>query len=407
MSLSGQYLEELSRRYKRQVEELQQSFAKTLLSIEEQNKRKQEREGQLYEQNQLLRQDLNQLIEVITFWKSFCICLGLFVITQIIILCSMRSWFRSTTNALASDSTGASGAPTAAISGYSANRIRYSRRELNRRKSVECVSGHVSPVARKQRRPSEEALNIVGSYAELLINDDSISTVSPDCEEYDQFGHVNGKKRKQKSRKGQIKRANSMEPSMINGAVKRLPPTAMVRQDSAPGKFLPDDELSQLYILKNRLGNQPPLSEDYENYMPLTDLAYNEFMPDGPSGANGDATKLTNGTTLLDESTPLKPKGKIRRLSSPGFMKFSRGSKKVTQETATGWEWYRRLSAGPNQAVKKKEENGRGAVVTNGGAEYDSDTNRTVDNSTSTTTVSGGESVKKQGSFRRILKKVF
>lgn len=56
MTLSTQYLEELSRRYKKQIEELQQSFLKLQTSVEDQNNRKRDRDKQEHEDKDRLRE---------------------------------------------------------------------------------------------------------------------------------------------------------------------------------------------------------------------------------------------------------------------------------------------------------------------------------------------------------------
>lgn len=61
MSLSAQYLEELSRRYKRQVEEMQRAFEKTLAAVGEAARQANQREQAHAEQISGLEQRLNAL----------------------------------------------------------------------------------------------------------------------------------------------------------------------------------------------------------------------------------------------------------------------------------------------------------------------------------------------------------
>lgn len=96
--------------------------------------------------------------------------------------------------------------------------------------------------------------------------------------------------------------------------------------------------------------------DDLDNFIPNADLAYNEFMPDGPRGyqcvnpnsnANNPASKKTSASKQLVDSN-LK---KSRRLSSPVFFKspftkslkgkISNSNKSNPAHESTSWEWYR------------------------------------------------------------------
>nr|CAD7593403.1 unnamed protein product [Timema genevievae] len=61
MSLSGQYLEELSRRYKRQVEEMQRSLNRSLVAAAEDSRREEERDRKRAEEEAELREQLEIL----------------------------------------------------------------------------------------------------------------------------------------------------------------------------------------------------------------------------------------------------------------------------------------------------------------------------------------------------------
>ncbi|XP_049870627.1 SUN domain-containing ossification factor isoform X2 [Pectinophora gossypiella] len=161
MSLSGQYLEELSRRYKKQVEEMQKTFEKTVLQMTEERRKSNEREQKYLEQMANLQDQLTQMATLLkilmderdswfgnmTFFK--------FVMFQIILV--------------------------AAVFYYVSKRRRpepimvpitkksKKKQDKLRRKSVEGVSGHETPSAKK-RRPSEEALQIARQSAEEEIS---------------------------------------------------------------------------------------------------------------------------------------------------------------------------------------------------------------------------------------------
>jgi seryl-tRNA synthetase len=61
MSLSGQYLEELSRRYKKQVEEMQRAFNRTLVAVAEESRKGEEREQKHVEEMAALQKQLATL----------------------------------------------------------------------------------------------------------------------------------------------------------------------------------------------------------------------------------------------------------------------------------------------------------------------------------------------------------
>ncbi|KAJ6650073.1 SUN domain-containing ossification factor [Pseudolycoriella hygida] len=356
MSLSGQYLEELSRRYKKQVEELQLAFARSLNAAEEQAKRSFEREKQFYEQTQKLRDDLEYISQNFFSWTRIAIIFIGFAVLQIsIILLVIKFWIRKYLQ-----------------------RIGVHPQNCNQRGDLEHT----------KRRPSEEALHISGTYKDLMIND-GVVDINPDYEEYDSFLETKKKGKPKNRRLLNVKRAMSLDP------------VGLKRQNSSSGDL---EQLKLLYANADRSINETPLlDENYDIYGPGTDLAYNEYMPDGPSGDNANS----QNTAL---STNLNKKQKSRRLSSPAFLKspFSRQNSKKT-ETTTGWEWYR-LKRGTNTSQhnqpKSKSEspevrmNGFGAKLSSTNRQSSSDSLRTTSSTTQTIC-----SEKKPGSFRKILKK--
>uniref|UniRef100_U5ET81 Putative conserved plasma membrane protein n=1 Tax=Corethrella appendiculata TaxID=1370023 RepID=U5ET81_9DIPT len=305
MSLSSQYLEELSRRYKKQVEELQHSFAKTLNSIEEQNRRSIERETELKIENRKLRQDLNDFITTITDWKNILIVIGGFLTIQFVILVViMQFCFRNKfihRNSLDREM-------------IAVVQQRKKVNEINslRRKSIEGLIGHVSPSLRK-KRPSEEALNISGTYEDLLIID----------KEEEKMQHVlrversTGKKHKHKHRKiSQPNLSSSNETSARN--VNKKP--QLTRTESAPEQYefnLNDNGK------ENRIEELPLVLEDNDEFIiPTSDLAYNEFIPDSTSERlNGGNPTLSSNSSIDSKSSKVSKTNIARRLSSPAFFK--------------------------------------------------------------------------------------
>ncbi|KAG8329675.1 SUN domain-containing ossification factor isoform X3 [Homalodisca vitripennis] len=160
MSLSGQYLEELSRRYKRQVEEM----TKALAGAAEERRRTDEREGlrleqlaQLTQQVETLTVAVKSLLEERDSWQHKATVMGqhgVIVVVEVVVFAVVLYICRWLP------------------------RVDVSRRRISmawprteppkRRKSVdEALPSHV-PV--RKRRPSEEALIIAGNtHQELLI----------------------------------------------------------------------------------------------------------------------------------------------------------------------------------------------------------------------------------------------
>ncbi|XP_037031118.1 uncharacterized protein LOC119070751 isoform X2 [Bradysia coprophila] len=341
MSLSGQYLEELSRRYKKQVEELQLAFARSLNIAEEQAKRNFEREQQFYEQTQQLRRDIESLSENFFSWTRITVIFVGFAFLQIsIILIVVKIWIRRYLERIGVHPQN---------DNQRGNTDQAAVRE--RRRSTDAVKGAVPRTSQRKRRPSEEALQISGTYKELMIQDDIVD-IGPDYEEYDSFVETR--------KKG----------------------------------------------YGHGISEQPLLDEDYDIYVPGNDLAYNEFMPDGPSGSDA----RTNNGSDTPSSTGSTKKPKSRRLSSPAFLKspFSRQNSKKS-ETTTGWEWYR-LKRGSNTSQSKSKSESPEVRVNgfNGNVPPVNNLQSSNDSlKTTSSTVNAIGSEKKPGSFRKILKKVF
>lgn len=390
MSLSGQYLEELSRRYKKQVEELQQSFSKTLNQIEDQNRRYAEREQQLFEQNLKLRHDINELMDSLHNWKAVILYVGAFVCIQVVLLfmllrhCSRR-------NAILMEA-------------FETSMIRKGKKKnkdgLKRRRSVDGSTVRVSPAVRR-RRPSEEALNISGTYEDLLIANEEPT------DDFIKVEQRNNKKKKDKNRKTSVgskssKRSSSSGESM--GSRSKL-----TRQDSAPAEY----DIKNGNIIRcssNRIEELPFLEDNDEFIIPTaSELSYNEFVPSQDSKFNGFDSSISD-TSSRSSITKLN---KSRRLSSPAFLKtaLSRSSMRrpannlignsslPTVESSSGWEWWK--------SSKDKSGNSKKRKAKSESPELNSSNVISLSTSSDQGSVTSGSSKKKGGSFRRILNKVF
>lgn len=276
MSLSGQYLEELSRRYKKQVEEMQKTFEKTVLQMTEERRKSNEREQKYLDQMSTLQEQLGQmaaamhiLMEERDSWFGNINFLKFVVFQTIIILVAF--YFLSKRRK---------------VEPVMIPVVKKTKKKQDkfRRKSVEGVSGHATPSAKK-RRPSEEALNIARQSTEETSRDEDVGE-----------WQVARKNRRRKT-------------SIIHRSGEVEPPKEWTRQDSI-GKLQE---------------NPIPLDEE-EFYAPVPEpKEFNETEAAAPP--KRDFPK-TNGSFFNN----LKSKTmKTRRLSSPAFLRtLSRQSSRST-----------------------------------------------------------------------------
>ena len=171
MSLSGQYLEELSRRYKKQVEELQQTLTQqmqTVRTLEEQNRRHHELEQMYALRNSQLKDELDDLTLQVHAFIVVIIFVGAFVFLVLMVgILFYRSLRRETKEVLALYEQG----------GRKKNEsstvvVGSTQKKLNRRKSFEDYSEHHQQTITRSgqdgssvnRRPSEEAMLILKDF---------------------------------------------------------------------------------------------------------------------------------------------------------------------------------------------------------------------------------------------------
>lgn len=375
MSLSGQYLEELSRRYKKQVEELQLSFSKTLMNIEEQNRQNTERKQELVEQNAKLRNDLEILAERIFSWSNILVCCTCFTCIQLVIFyVILRIWGQSHGTLPRSASTD--------IQAMLANMDTAPRRRKTgnieiryRRKSAEEKRERtLSETSQQQRRPSTEALHITGTYAELLITDNSGNENDTSLNDFQINGHETSRKR----------------------------PTKNTSRDASNDCV----RIEEIY---------DEASNDYEFYGPNNELPNTEL-----NGADRESN--TTVESSLESSSPQQKKlskssrqrHKMRRISSPAFLRstFSNGNGGTASAAAksTGWEWYHRRSLQSSQVSKNKQKAKSESPPTlqQNGAQPRSKGQERQNSSTASSIDSAAEMERKpSGSFKRLLKKLF
>ncbi|XP_049533158.1 uncharacterized protein LOC125949815 isoform X2 [Anopheles darlingi] len=350
MSLSGQYLEELSRRYRKQVEELQHSYAKTLHEIEEQNRRMRDSEAALRDVNERLRVDLDSFQALVIDWRNVAIAVvtaillmlvTLIVLVHSLIVSNRTNARNGTTNGVSQPApipqsildrelaqVGSDAKPirgrmlrrksidggTPLVSGAGSG----SAAQMNDEASslVTTVGGAVStmsPSRLRKKRPSEEALNVSGtSYVSLLINDPEERHV-PIGHNHNRSSVANGPTVIERKR-GKQKHRKVSAPSMFGTST---PTSAVVvehggsRSREPPKRSTSMFEPQERSLVQNGTGSKAvddgnrieelPFLEDNDEFIIPTasDLSYDEFVPQVRSGEikrvpNGGAI---NGTT--------------------------------------------------------------------------------------------------------------
>lgn len=163
MSLSGQYLEELSRRYKKQVEEMQRSLERAMSAMTEESRKGEEREAKLAEEIAILREEvavLSKSVETLLYdrdsWRGRISVIGqqaLLICLQILIITLIFSYCRRTGDVEEEEEQSAM------------------KKKNVRRKSTENFNSRNGTKKTKKRRPSEIASHINGTYRELMIDD--------------------------------------------------------------------------------------------------------------------------------------------------------------------------------------------------------------------------------------------
>ncbi|EFN81966.1 SUN domain-containing ossification factor isoform X2 [Harpegnathos saltator] len=165
MSLSGQYLEELSRRYKKQVEEMQRSFERAVSAMSEESRKGEEREAKRVEEIAVLREEIAVLSKSVQTllhdqdsWQSRISAVGqhaLLIWFEVVVITLFLSYCRRTSDLDEDEKVQSKDAKT----------------EGTRRKSAENFGSHDAAKKTKKRRSSEIASHINSTYHELMIDE--------------------------------------------------------------------------------------------------------------------------------------------------------------------------------------------------------------------------------------------
>ncbi|XP_012539136.1 SUN domain-containing ossification factor isoform X2 [Monomorium pharaonis] len=342
MSLSGQYLEELSRRYKKQVEEMQRSLERAVAAMGEESRKGEERDVKRAEEIATLKEEiiiLSKSVETLLYdrdsWRSrisaiiqhaLLICLEVVVIILVLSYCRRREDFEE--EKLESDS-----------------------RDTMRRKSAENFSSHAAAKKMKKRRPSEIASHISGTYHELMIDDRPYET----------------KKERKKKRKKEATAASAK--AIINTDARQevryknmIPGGTTLPLRRASSTDRPHFEESQDLVGKRpesasetAIGWFDDQTERIERIAPQ-DKAEMESRASSELGKPNVSLVVTNrpiersGPCTTTVERKLEKNGSFRagsilkgaRLSSPSFMKTALGARskrKFSTNSTEKWEW--------------------------------------------------------------------
>ncbi|XP_078040101.1 SUN domain-containing ossification factor isoform X2 [Augochlora pura] len=209
MSLSGQYLEELSRRYKKQVEEMQRSLERTVSVMNEESRKRDEREMMRAMEITILREEIAALSNSVknllydrNSWRGTFAIIGQYVVilcSQIFVIFLILLYCRSSKK----------------IPGKEKQEL---KKDTLRRKSAENFGSHVKKT--KKRRPSEIASHITGTYRELMIDEKS---------------HESKKERKRKRKKEAATSGNKtvLKSETRPNSIVEYPPNSFLYEESA------------------------------------------------------------------------------------------------------------------------------------------------------------------------------
>lgn len=380
MSLSSQYLEELSKRYKKQVEELQQSFTKTILAIEEQNLRSQEQEQKNLDENRKLRENLTELTEKINNFENLVVFLGCFVVFQVLFLVLL---------------------------------IKYCARDCMTQKVRDDDKQTVNVPTKKKKERRRRSMNDI---CEQLIKDNSIANLSKvSCDDLNVSLHdfTTVKSETHAKKKSRNRTRKNSAPILLQhqqqhqklmkqnsfGLLSLDENSVMSEKKPNKNESVPKSTEKSLNGSQKSDVSGPVLEENDEIIMPsASDLSYNEFVPSDPHDDGMEAASIVSTDSMKTTSSKSDLLAKTRRLSSPTFLK-SALSRKNSKKSSKNWDWYKlnrsSSSSEPDRKQKAKSEspaprNRNDSVDTNG-------------------ELSNGDinSKKTNGSFRRFLKKVF
>ena len=391
MSLSGQYLEELSKRYKKQVEEMQRSLERATAAMSEESRKGEERELRRLEEISALRDEistLTQSLEILLYdrnsWRSKLSTIVqhfALIVVEIVVLILVLSYCRR----------------ISVLDDVEASEISsIDSEEATRRRSAGAMSS-VSTKKSRVRRPSEIASRIAGTYRHLMIDERSM---------------VESKKDKKKRRKRELSQktlTNGDTPNSGMPGGTALPS----RRSSSTDQPSSHEKRLELRNTRRRPDSAPVYSVAWET---KSVCKKSEFE----SPANNPQLEIPVANTRETKSEEKNPSAisrtggilKAAKLSSPSFMKTALGSRSKRNVKAgkneevlpplksENWEWHSK-----NLPNKSESESPSSTGATNGHHRNPSDES----GSSSATATPANKKDKKTsgGGLRKMVRKLF
>lgn len=317
MSLSGQYLEELSRRYKKQVEEMQRSLERATSAMSEESRKGEERDLKRMEEIAALREEIKILsisLENLLFdrdsWQSKLYYFGEHVILiciNVIIVSFIISYYRRSIDFDDEDRE---------INVFTENN---NNNKVSRRKPTDFLREKtVLPKKPKKRRPSEIANNIAGTYEELMIEDQRIAVNS----------------RKEKKRKRRKETTFKISNGDTKSNIVRYKEVFNCSTNNLPSRRASSNEAPSISKQSVNLSDNRPDSapENYADWVSENLSSRIEILspPREPSEEDSSIKNEIHSvknvyTVSSNENEPVKRETKTEifksKLSSPSFMR--------------------------------------------------------------------------------------
>ncbi|XP_014218675.1 SUN domain-containing ossification factor [Copidosoma floridanum] len=332
MSLSSQYLEELSRRYKKQVEEMQRSLERAMTAMNEESRKGEERHTKRLEEVATLRGEITVLTKLLdelisernSWWRIFDISAltqhGLFVLVEVVLVILIISYCRRVDDDADYVDEKDEGRAV---------------RTLNRQgKTYEIIKQKCNQLTRKtkKRRPSEIASQVKGTYDQLMIENTASAS-------------KNSKKKKRKKDLAVLRTASVKETSSGSRANLNVPLHS--RSASASDAISSMENNRRKDVLANlELERQDRPESAPDNIIKYFDesqqqqslvhkkvkiLAIHEGDDVSMKSTESRSLKDSNATSTLEEGA-VKPESSMysslrKKLSSPSFMKTALGTR--------------------------------------------------------------------------------
>lgn len=437
MSLSGQYLEELSRRYKKQVEEMQRSLERAITAMSEESRKGEERDLKRLDEIAALREEiavLSKSIESILndrdSWRGifFAIgqhalltCLEVFVIILFVLSYCLRA------NDYEDEEE------------EEEQQQATSKKDTARRKSVKNLS-NASTISKKikKRRPSEIASHISTTYHDLMIDDHCLETKKE------------GRRKRKKREKGEFvvsgiegkrepikyKSTSSLHVTPANTFVltKRASSTDPPKVEETEVQHSQEKDSKYVTNITGELSNEDKMiystkesDTARESNVALDRSENTDFIKTRLFSTNPDRSIIpvsTSQTTDFSKNGSSKYGGILKegRLSSPSFMKTALGARKKrssinnntgqTQQSSKEekWETNSGNSSSDRSSHKESPETSRTLLVQVGNVNG-SAANGLLDESdesrSSSVTPTSWKKEKKSSGLKKMVRKIF